>query len=405
VHVGYVLTGEYSRVKHLCVGDVHLTRDLSARAGRDLAALLSSDLDSTVVFVGDLLDLAHESQRGAATETIRAIIARHESLRNALAGRLAAGRDVIILAGNHDDVLTTTEGLDAFADALGLDPRDRGRIRVSPWFARLGRDGEIHVEHGHHYDADNALPHPLAPPDPAWWSLGIGLMHRFVAPSGAGALVHENASQPLHLFVRAWELYGQRAPTVIGQYLYAAACQVAGAGRRYPAERARALGEFALVGFADACGLDESVVRQIAARGALPTMLSARETMLRLYCDRALATAVAVTAGSSALVGGPGRRVAFGAAALVVASVLLGGNRYRGRAQRALHAQAEWLETHTAAKSVVFGHIHAPVGHGNYRNTGSFGFPGDSSGRPYVRIDDSGHAEHQFFASSSSGGL
>ncbi len=386
-------------MEHIIVGDVHLTRHATTRVAEDLAVLIERNRGASFVFAGDLIDLAQESVHDEPLHAIRAVIGAHPSLRRAVGTHLASGGDVTLLAGNHDDVLTTAAGLEALQDALGLDAADRARFRASPWFVRLGPRGDIHVEHGHHYDADNAMPHPLAPPDPAWWSLGIALMHRFVAPSGAGAMVHENGAQPLHLFVRAWELYGKRAPQVISQYLRAAAHQVGVAGANYPSERARALGDAAIAAFAGENGLSAETVRQIVANGATPTMASARETFLRLYWDRALATAVLLTAGTSALLGGRGTRIAMGAAAVLVTSIVAGGNRYSGRVHRAMEDQALWLADATDAKAVVFGHIHVPTGRGVYRNTGSFGFPGRAPGRPFVRVDEATSApEHAFFA-------
>src|SRR6185295_18886749 len=119
-----------------------------------------------------------------------------------------------------------------------------------------------------------------------------------------------------------------------------------------------------------------------------PTMASLRDTFLRLYWDRVLALAVASIAGTSAALGGPGRNVALGAAAVLVASIVLGRNRYRGRAQRALIESAATIATVTAAKAVVFGHTHAPVSHGVYKNTGSFAFPNGAPGRPFLHVDD-----------------
>jgi len=385
-------------VQHLIVGDAHLTRNATSRVAEDLATLIARNAGASVVFAGDLIDLAQESVHDHAVHAIGAVIEAHPKFRTAIGDHVARGGAITLLAGNHDDVLTTDAGMRAFHSALGLDANDRARVKTSPWFVRLGPRGEIHVEHGHHYDADNAMPHPLAPPDPAWWSLGIGLMHRFVAPSGAGALVHENGAQPLHLLMRAWGLYGKRAPEVISQYLMAAAHQVGTSGRNYPADHARTLGEATLVQFAEEAGLSPEIVRQIAQNGATPTMTSLRETFLRLYWDRALATAVVVTAGTSSLLGGPGKKVALGAAAVLVTSMVSGGNRYGERVHRKMEAQAAWLAEATDAKAVVFGHIHVPTGHGVYKNTGSFGFPGQAPGRPYVRVDEATcRAEHGFF--------
>src|SRR5262249_27176697 len=122
----------------------------------------------------------------------------------------------------------------------------------------------------------------------------------------------------------------------------------------------------------------------------------------RLYWDRVLALAVASAAGCGAALGGPGRRVALGATAALVASVVLGRNRYRGRVQRALIDGAAAVVQTTGARAVVFGHLHAPVARGVYKNTGSFAFPNGAPGRPFVRADDDRVApEHGFFPVSA----
>ena len=130
---------------------------------------------------------------------------------------------MVVLAGNHDDRLATGEGMAALAEALSLGAEARGRLRASPWFARLGPEGAVHVEHGHHHDPDNALPHPLAPPDDAWASLGISLMQRFIAPMGIHDLVHANDRTPLQCMARTYELHGLRMPWILMRYVLAAA--------------------------------------------------------------------------------------------------------------------------------------------------------------------------------------
>jgi hypothetical protein len=138
-------------------------------------------------------------------------------------------------------------------------------------------------------------------------------------------------------------------------------------------------------------------LQALVAAGATPTMTSLRATFMRLYWDRVLALAVASVAGTSALVGGPGQEVAIGAGAVLFASIALRSNRYRGRVPRALEVNAARITETTGARAVVFGHIHAPVSHGVYRNTGSFAFPGAAPGRPYVCVDDEDCVAHHIF--------
>lgn len=374
-------------MQYVVIGDVHLTRHGAERTARDLTAVVRAHRGATLVFAGDLLDLAAEELHEPAPKAMHTLFGVHQGLREALGEHLAAGGTVQALAGNHDDALATTEGSAALLEALALDPAERARVRVSPWFARLGPGGALHVEHGHHYDPDNALPHPLTPPDPAWRSLGIELMHRFVSPLGIHSLVHSNDRTPLGAIARCAELFGARTPWIIARYFAEAAREVARAGS-YPSAQARAQGEAALEPFAQEVGLPLELVRSLVAAGAEPTVSSMRATFFRLYWDRLLPMGIAGVAGASALLGGPGRRVAVGATLVAVGSMMLTGNRYTGRVQRAMHGLAEQIADTTGARAVVFGHIHRPVGEGLYRNTGSFGFPGDAPGRPYVLVDD-----------------
>jgi hypothetical protein len=388
-------------VRHVIVGDVHLTREHSAPVASALAALLRANAGAAVVFAGDLFDLAAETGRGTVSAAIQAVLGAHPALRSALASHLGAGAPIWLLGGNHDDELVTPEGIAAFAEGLGLDAHDRDLLHATPWFARLGPLGELHVEHGHHYDPDNAPAHPLAPPDRAWRSLGIGLMHAFVAPSGAHALVHANDRTPLQCLVRAVELFGPRAPAVIVRYFAAAAGELSRAGRRYPRARAHALGEAEVERFAARWALRSDEVRALVRAGATPTLSSLRATFFRLYWDRVAATAVASVAACSAALGGPGRRAALVAAGALAVSIAAGRNRYRGRVAAALAHSAEQIAMQTAARAVVFGHVHSPDTRGAYTNTGSFAFPGGATGRPYVLVAHPGaRAEQRFFRAS-----
>lgn len=380
------------------IGDAHLVRDGRSEVARDLAALVRAQRGATIVFNGDLFDLAAESAYFCGAEALRAILGTHGELRAALAEHLDAGGELVLVAGNHDDEVTTAAGRDALFDALGLGGPSRARLRLTPWFARLGPEGALHVEHGHHFDPDNALPHPLAPPDPAWASLGIALMREFIAPAGAHALVHANDGTPMQCLLRAVEIFGPRAPAIIANYFRSAAAQVRRSGRRYPAAAAQESGRAAVDDFARAWCLASDQVEALAARGARPRLVSVRETFLRLYWDRVLASAVLSVAAGSALLGGPGARVAAGAAAVLVGSIAAGRNRYRGRVQAALVDNAAHIAAATSARAVVFGHIHEAVGKGVYRNTGSFAFPGSLPGRPYVVVGEDYSLRHAFFA-------
>src|SRR5690606_33845684 len=74
-------------------------------------------------------------------------------------------------------------------------------------------------------------------------------------------------------------------------------------------------------------------------------------------------------------------------AALMTMSWLTGHNRYRDTVVTCLERAAEAIADRTGADLVVFGHTHREALGERYANTGSFAFPGDSPGRPYLRIE------------------
>jgi len=380
----------------LIVGDVHLRRDADDGTATALAALIRAGGWSEITSSGDLIDLAGESVHAPFEPSIRSVLGAHDSLRTALAEHADRGGTIRVLGGNHDDELATSSGVEALRDGLGLAGATRDRVVAAPWFARLGPCGDVHVEHGHQYDPDNALPHSLTPPDPAWNSLGIGLMRRFIAPLGAHALVHSNGRAPLPALVHTFEVFGARLPLIVARYVLTAVREVARAGDAYPSREAANRAGALMEAFVVTSRLTREQVEAVAALRAEPTLSSARETFFRLYLDRVFALIVATAAGASVLAGGPGRRLALASATVLVVSILARTNRYGGRVGTALHAAADAIVAATGARTVVMGHVHEAVEHGSYINTGSFAFPGASPGRPYVSIDDDGQVARRF---------
>src|SRR4029078_9141469 len=114
-----------------------------------------------------------------------------------------------VVSGNHDAEMGTGNMPASIADILGLRGYARARIHTTPWFFRLGN---VHVEHGHLYDPDNAPAHPLVV---SARSLGVHFVEQFIAPTGAFAFLNANDSTPLKLFVSSFAWYGKRAPYVI----------------------------------------------------------------------------------------------------------------------------------------------------------------------------------------------
>ena len=125
---------------------------------------------------------------------------------------------------------------------------------------------------------------------------------------------------------------------------------------------------------------------------------------MRLYLDRVGATS-ALIAGSSLAVGGglsgngalsvAGVSVAACGAMALVASMLVGANRYRGRAERVLAEGAERIADITGASTVILGHVHVAAEGPRYRNTSSFAFAREGP-RAYLRVERDGAVVRAF---------
>jgi hypothetical protein len=266
-----------------------------------------------------------------------------------------------------------------------LDVTAGARLEHCPWFVRRA---DIHIEHGHYYDPDNAPTHPLAPCSEATEPLGIQLTRRFLVPSGAWEFAHAHETTPLGGLARAFRLYGPRAPRVVAQYFATSIplCARAGRAARFEAELRR--GSAAIADFANGAGLDSDVVQRLATLGARPTLHSFRGTFMRLYFDRIFATLAFVSGASAALAGRTsGAGVAAASAAYLSASVRRSGSRYAGRVEERLRAAAAAVASLSGANLVVFGHSHIEDEASGYLNLGSFAYAGEN-GRPYAVIVD-----------------
>lgn len=114
-----------------------------------------------------------ERKRGlACTEAksawkLRHVLAAHQQFLGTLARFVAAGHQVVYVAGNHDQELSfpavreeLLRNLEARAEALGLTFR-RDAVRFERWFYYV--PGEVYVEHGQQYDFYTSFRHVLDP--------------------------------------------------------------------------------------------------------------------------------------------------------------------------------------------------------------------------------------------------
>jgi predicted phosphodiesterase len=358
------------------LADLHVTRVGSPAVGEALVAFVRAHAGARIVFAGDLLDLSAEPMSSLA----EALAAQPEIVR-AFGEHITSGGELWALAGNHDTELASSDG-DALARALDLHGDARARLVQSPWFFRIG---DVHIEHGHLYDPDNAPGHPLVHGQP---SLGVHLTREFIAPTGAYEYLNENADTPLALFVRSFTRYGARAPYVIYRFFHSAATALAGSGTRYAGAEESARGSALVDAFAEHMGLDPARVRALLEHAPSPTLASTRGTFSRLYLDRVAAT-IALGGGAALLASGRARAgsVALAAGAIAMASSwALGHDRYGGTVIDRLAEGARLVELTTGARAVVFGHTHHSQATGAYTNTGSFAFSRDEH-RPYLEIE------------------
>ena len=376
----------------IVVGDLHVRHEGDPRPARALAALLSRESTASVVFAGDTLDLAAEPV-ATAGEAARRTLQHAPELARAIAERASRGVPTTFIAGNHDASIAHPDTTSAIHEALGLAPEHRALVRTEPWFHRIC-DGAVHIEHGHVYDPDGAPTHPLA--SVARDDVGISILRRFIVPVGGHFLVAHNAEAPLPLLMRVIKTYGPRAPQVIYKYIASAFATFAQSGDAFPLEGDRREGEQRLCDYANDVGLDRETLAMLLDAHATPTRARRTETFLRLYLDRVLATTAIVSgttvAAAGAAIGSStvalaGVPVAAVGALCLSASLLVGVNRYHGRAERSLAVGAERAAEITGAKTVILGHVHVDVAGPRYRNTASFAF---MPGNPYLVVEQDG---------------
>jgi UDP-2,3-diacylglucosamine pyrophosphatase LpxH len=358
------------------LADLHLTARYSRAVGADLAAFVRAHAGARVVFAGDLFDLSAEPTLSLAD----ALEAQPEIVR-AFGEHVTNGGELWTVAGNHDAELASSED-DALSRALDLHGEARARLVTTPWFFRIG---DVHVEHGHLYDPDNAPGHPLVASQA---SLGVHMTREFIAPTGAYEYLNENADTPLALFLRSFTRYGARAPYVIYRFFHAAVTALAGSGARYAGPDEAVRGDALVDAFAERMGVDPLHARTLLRDAPSPTLASMRDTFSRLYLDRVAAT-IALGGGAALLASGRTRAgtaaLAAGAIAMT-ASWAVGHNRYRGTVIERLAEGARLVEHTTGARAVVFGHTHHSQTVGAYTNTGSFAFSREEH-RPYLEIE------------------
>jgi len=371
------------------VSDTHLGPESPASVGRDLAKLVAANAGAEIVFSGDVFDLSFAPRYEESAEFLAALLGRVPALGAAVHRHVAAGAPITLLPGNHDAALGERPVADVFRGRLDLS--EDAPVRVSPWFVRRG---DVHVEHGHVYDPDNAPVHPLAEWSGRTEPLGVALTRRFVAATGASDFAHAQDTTPVSALARAFRLYRARAPGMIARYFKTAIelCAESGPAVAPHAERERTVGEGRLFAFAGDVGVAPDTVAALIGRVPPPTHLRRSDTFLRLYFDRVFATLL-FAASAAAIPRRPAASLlALASFAYLAGSTLRRKDRYGNLPHLRLSEGAARIRELTSARIVVLGHTHHSVAEDGYLNTGSFAFPRES-GRPYVTVDEHGRAE------------
>jgi len=369
------------------LSDVHLSEMSGFGTGRDLSRLIQSHPGYEVVLAGDVFDFSLDPPKSDPAVSVRRLLERHPELCAALRGHLGTGGRTTLIAGNHDAAAGEPRVREAILASLGL--ASRSPLSISPWFVRRGR---VHIEHGHVYDPDNAPVHPLAP-----WSvdrepLGVALTRRFLAPTRAFSFAHEREATPLSALLRAFRLYGARAPIMVARYFAAASVLWLRAGRRGSSS---ADSRIELERFAAQSGIDAELLRLLLHGCPSPTHLSRSATFFRLYFDRVLATLALTGGAAAALTTGSVPAAALSAlgGAYLAVSVVRAPSRYGGgQTERRLRDAAHRVALATGAELVILGHSHREDAGPHYLNSGSFGFP-ERRGRPFIVVGVDGRAE------------
>ncbi len=372
------------------LSDVHLSHGGPAAPAQALARLVATHPGHEIVLDGDVFDLSVDPPARDPAESVTTLLAPHAELRARLREHVARGDALVIVAGNHDAATARPAVRQALLASLEL--AGDAPLATSPWFLRRGN---VHIEHGHAWDPDNAPTHPLAPWSYETEPLGIALTRRFLAPNGALAFAHAHETTPVDGLLRTFRLFGARAPWVVARYFSTAARLTLEAGRHAGFELERILGAEHVEPFSSHVGLDAALLHELADCRPAPTHHRFRDTFMRLYFDRIIASVVATAGGAAGLALGSVPLVGIAAlsAGYVAASVVTGGGRYDDGAVTRLREAAAHVAELTDAALVIFGHTHHEDEAPRYLNTGSFSF--SRSGHPYVVIEDNGVAERR----------
>jgi UDP-2,3-diacylglucosamine pyrophosphatase LpxH len=432
----------------LILSDVHLGNDLndlsksparrSQRVDLDLASLLDhyrrtppSGRRWRLVIAGDFIDFIgmaihpREGERDLATAPsseerahglgnaadharlkLRAVVARHRVVFEAIAAFVADGHALTIVHGNHDvefywdavqeelrNVLAHIAAVGA-KGANGAAPAElRQRIEFAPWFYYVG--GVAYVEHGHQYDTLCSTDHvmaPLSPRDPRRIARSFSdVLLRWVVRPTSGVPEYGHERMGLGDYVLLGLRLGAGGLVRLAARFFAAVVELFRLHRAHLSEAAITLREEherRMAALAEATRVGVEKLRALAALQAPPVTRSIEKILASVLLDRlALFLLTALLVAGLVFVG-EGRSWTWVAVAatLVLCRWVLGWLAMRRRAwfgekldnDETLLERAGHLARLFPAAFVVMGHTHTPAmrpvaeGAATYVNVGSW---------------------------------
>jgi predicted phosphodiesterase len=380
----------------LVIGDLHLGPAAAAGTEDAVVGLLERHPHREVVCLGDLFDLSADTSNLLAHESVIAHLDRFSRLAGALRSYLFSGGAITLVVGNHDAELGADGIRESILRHLGLP--SASALVIEPWWIRRG---DLHLEHGHVWDPDNAPIHPLVATRHGNEPLGVALTRLVLAPTGAYQFAHAHQTTPLLGLVRALQALRLRAPELILRYFVTGA-RIFWQAACHGHEHTRRAGDRAIDAYAKQQGIEPMVIERLTQLRPVPRHADPAATFARLYLDRAAATVTALVSAAAGIAQHESTYWLMAGAGLLY----LGSsrrdrtNRYSASLLRRVEAAALGIGPIVDARAVVFGHTHVAQARPGYVNVGAFGFPTER-GRPYLLLGGDGQIQRGWLGSTS----
>jgi UDP-2,3-diacylglucosamine pyrophosphatase LpxH len=352
-------------------------------------------------------ELAHGLGNAAdhARLKLRAVVARHRVVFEAIAAFVAEGHALTIVHGNHDVEFYWEAAQEELRKALVTLATERcgtrgealaelaGRIEFAPWFYYV--PGLAYVEHGHQYDTLCSTDHvmaPLSPRDPRRIARSFSdVLLRWVVRPTSGVPEYGHERMGMGDYVMLGVRLGAGGLVRLAARFSAAVVELFRLHRAHLSEATLALREEherRMAALAEATRVGMERLRALAALQAPPVTRSVQKILASVLLDKlALLFAASLLLSAVLVVGGRGPW-----SLVAVAAIALGwcwAHRELTKRRRAwfgekldndeaLLERAGHLARLFPAAFVVMGHTHTPVikpvaeGAATYVNVGSW---------------------------------